>query len=242
MTAGDHHWITIHRARFGSPVSAQEHDFGIADSPGYWRFCPSLQLNEDGLPTGTSDIWCAVGLFDNREDAEAAFSEPVGQLPFLSEAVERWDALTVPVTHHGDVNWRGQVERNSAIRAAADDPRGPLAVITTAGFDSDGPEQLPRVLRFLQSVTAVVTHFGQRDENVRRDVFEGSFEQRDGFTLSLWRNDGAMMQAAYRGGQHRDLLDDGRSKVLFDRSSFTRVRILTSDGAWDGDPMEQMLQ
>ena len=77
--------------------------------------------------------------------------------------------------------------------------------------------------------------YGTLDGNLRRDVFSGGFDGGDGFTFSLWRDDAAMQQAAYEPGVHRSLMDRSRDGSLFDRSSFTRARVVASQGSWDGD-------
>ena len=51
--------------------------------------------------------------------------------------------------------------------------------------------------------------------HLRRATIMGGVDSTDGFTVTLWRDDRAMNQAA----------------------SFTRARIVTSSGSWDGDPV-----
>ncbi len=237
MATTDHQWITLHRIRFPSPISALQRNFEIPSKPECWRFCPSQHIGEDGLPTWISDTWCGLGIFNSRSDADAMIATPEEQLPFLSEAVEQWHSLAMPITHRGEVNWRGEIEENSAVRVAPEDPTGRLAVLTTAGFLQRNPE---RIARFVQGVEDVTTFFGQTDGNVRRDVFNGGFDQREGFTVSLWRNDQAMTKAAYWEGVHRTLMDKSRDGSTFDRSSFTRLRIISGRGSWDGDPLAEM--
>ena len=111
---------------------------------------------------------------------------PEDHLPFLSEAVEHWHALAVPVMHHGKVNWRGTVEENTVIRVAPSDPKGPLVVITSAGFLSRAPDQIPRIVEFVKGVQAVMELYGGQDGNVRRSVFNGGFDGREGCTVPLW--------------------------------------------------------
>ena len=42
-----------------------------------------------------------------------------------------------------------------------------------------------------------------------------------------------MLQAAYKEGTHRTLMDQSRDGSLFDRSSFTRTRVIASKGSWN---------
>lgn len=79
--------------------------------------------------------------------------------------------------------------------------------------------------------------YGGVEGNLRRDVFVGDFDRRDGFTVSLWRDDKAMVTAAYHKGPHRTLIDQSRDGSSFDRSSFTRTRLISTSGSWDGNPL-----
>ena len=240
MPTGEHQWITLHYMKFPAAISALQRKFETPAAPECWLFLPGQQLDGNDLPTWTSDIWCGLGIYDDRTDAEAMISAPQDHLPFLSEAVEHWHALAIPITHKGDVNWRGRVQSNSAIRVASEDPEGPLAVITSAGYLSRVADQTPRIARFAKGIEEVIAFFGENKGNVRRGVFNGGFDTRDGFTVSLWRDDKAMTQAAYWDGPHRTLMDQSRDGSMFDRSSFTRMRIVESHGSWDGDPLADM--
>ena len=56
----------------------------------------------------------------------------------------------------------------------------------------------------------------------------------DGFTMSAWRDDVSMLAAAYRAGFHRSQIDRHKAENVFDRSSFTRFRVMESCGLWNG--------
>jgi hypothetical protein len=56
----------------------------------------------------------------------------------------------------------------------------------------------------------------------------------DGFTVSVWRSEEDMLTASYRAGVHRGYVDGHKTSSDFDRSSFTRFRILESSGSWNG--------
>ena len=160
-------------------------------------------------------------------------------LPFLSETVEQWHALLLPFAHRGALNWRGTVQDGFAIRTTSEKPAGPLVVITTAGFNSVSLDQLPRFARFTRGIRDVMNFYSQVAGNLRRDVFVGEFDRRDGFTVSLWQNDNVMIMGAYHEGTHRTLMDQSRDGSFFDRSSFTRTRLVSSTGSWNGNPLSQ---
>lgn len=236
--SSQHHWITLHRIKFPKPVAALERAFETPEGPECWRFAPGHNLGDNNLPTWTADTWCGMGIFDTKEAAQAMFDDPATAFPACSEAVEQWHALALPVQHRGEVNWRGNVESNCAIKSAPEDPEGPLIVITSAGFDDPGnPRELPRISRFVVKVSEAIEFLGAQPGNLRRAVFNGGFDGKEGFTLSLWESDDAMLKAAYQSGHHRTLMDETRDGSVFDRSSFTRLRILDSKGSWFGNPL-----
>jgi hypothetical protein len=237
MSEAGHQWISLHRVRFPSAISALERKFSAPLLPECWRFCPSLKVGNDDLPTFISHTWGGLGIYDDRNAAEAMVAAAQQHLPFLSETVEQWHALLLPFAHRGSVNWRGTVQDGLAIRPTSQKPEGPLVVITSAGFNSLRSDQRPRFVRFNRGVQDVIKFYGQAAGNLRRDVFVGDFDRRDGFTVSLWRDDKAMMEGAYHEGKHRALMDQSRDGSLFDRSSFTRTRLVSSCGSWDGNPL-----
>ncbi len=165
--------------------------------------------------------WGGFGVHYDRASAEATLANPLGLSPALGEAVESWQALALPVSHVGAVT-------------------GPMAVLTSAGFDSHEPDQLPRIRHFLQGIVQVLAFYTQMPDNLRRDVFTGH-DMNEGCTMSLWPGEKAMIQAAYGSGLHRDLMDKSRDGSTFDRSSFTRALLVASQGSWDGDPLAGLM-
>ena len=236
-----HDWITLHRIRFPHPIFALDRTFEPPEGPDCWRFCVSHTLGDNGMPTWRSDTWAGMGIWKDRAAAEAMVADPVAAMPAIGEAVESWHALAIPVQHRGEVKWREAVQSNAAIEPTANDPLGPLAVMTSASFDDPtNPAEQPRISRFAVKVAEAIAFLGEQPGNLRRDVFNGGFDGREGFTLTLWESDEAMLKAAYHSGHHRNLMDESRDGSIFDRSSFTRLRILRSSGSWDGDPLARV--
>jgi hypothetical protein len=236
-----HQWITLHRVRFPSDISALERKFDAPAPADCWRFCPTQHVAENGLPTMRSDTWLGLGIYERHEDAETMFAAAREHLPFISETVEEWHAILVPFAHRGQVKWRETIEDGTAIHAASERPHGPLAVITSAGYNGRMADNKPRMLRFVEGIEDVLEFYGTRDGNLRRASTNGGFDGRDGFTVTLWRDDKAMQEAAYSDGVHRTFMDMSRDGSLFDRSSFTRARLLKSSGSWDGDPLAELV-
>ena len=233
--ANGHDWITLHRLRFREPVSSIEREFPPVAGPDCWLFGPHYDLGPDGMLTGVSDVWGGVGIWHSRDAAEAIVAAPGEAMPWLAETATAWHCLGVPISHRGQVNWRGHLQSGDAVRPAPADPGGPLVVVTSAGFVANDPATLPRIKRLVAGVVEVLDAYGTHPANLRRAAFRAGFAGGDGFTMSLWDSDDGMRQAAYQPGTHRTQVDQDKAGLLSDRTSFTRLRALRSWGDWDGE-------
>jgi hypothetical protein len=240
MSATENDFLVFHRVRFATPVDGAGHPLPGPRTAEAWRFYPASPLGENGLPTFVSDEWGGFGIYSSRAAAEEVFMHPEHHLGFLGDAVEAFHALAVPCSHRGKVDWRGSLLDNATFAVAPSDPGGPLMVLTSAGFDNPGPNDVPRIVKFYDGVMQVRDYFAALPGNIRRAVFNGSrVDGRNGITVTLWGSDEAMLAAAYRPGHHRSQLDYQRAVGHFDYSSFTRARILATKGTWDGsDPVD----
>jgi hypothetical protein len=242
MSANDHDFIVFHRVRFASPIDGVGRPLPGPKSAEAWRFYPASPLGPDGLPTYASDEWGGFGIYTSRTAADEVFANPADHLEFLGDTVEAFHALAIPCAHRGKADWRGALLENATFVAAPSDPGGPLMVITSAGYLNPGPDDLPRIRKFVHEVREVEAWFATLPGNIRRAVFSGPrVDGRNGMTVSLWQSDEAMMAAAYRPGYHRSQIDHQRAFGVIDYSSFTRARILASRGTWDGsDPVQEI--
>lgn len=234
------HWLSIHWVRYRRAMSPAELDLRPSAQAEVWRFGLDSAMGSDGLREMWSETWGGIGIFARREDAESVLAAPREHLPFLEGSIEAWHALAVPIAHHGTVNWRGTVENGTAIRAARSDPGGPLAVLTTAAYDQYTAEELPRIIDFLANGDQVLRSFSKHPGNVRSCLFM-PFDAFDGLTCTLWKDDASMLDAVYRAGPHREQIVRHGHTPIFDRSCFTRVRLVSSVGTWGGrDPVSEM--
>ena len=105
----------------------------------------------------------------------------------------------------------------------------------TLKAESRDAAMLPRIRLFAAGVSEVMAWYGALPSNLRNGVFNGP-DGRQGFTCSIWSSDEAMREAAYHAGTHRARMGESKAGLMFDYSSFTRLRALGSHGDWDGDP------
>jgi hypothetical protein len=242
MDQDSHDWIVFHRVRFRAPIDGTNSPFPGPKRAEVWRFYPASPQGPNGMRTNVSDEWGGFGVYPSRSSAEEVFEMPGRHLAFLEDAVEEFHALLVPYSHRGKVNWRGIVKENETLKTCKTDPGGPLCVFTSAGYENPGPDDMPRIVKFIREVDRVQDFYATLPDNIRRAVFSGGgVDGHDGVTVSLWRTDAAMMAAAYKQGHHRDQMDYQREVGHFDRSSFSRSRMLASKGTCEGgDPVREM--
>ena len=90
---------------------------------------------------------------------------------------------------------------------------------------------VPRIANFIREVDRVQAFYATLPGNTRWEVYSGAaVDGHDGMTVTLWRDDAAMLEAAHGPGHHRTRMDHQRHVAHFDRSSFTRTRIIVSKG------------
>jgi hypothetical protein len=230
-------YATAHRIRFRDITTPEM--LALSAGPAgalSWKIGPSGEVGPDGyrLP---ADVWCAVGLFRELDAAKAALESSQQFMPFLDDAVESWHALLMPVMHRGECNHLDRDRPDTVFEVGNVDPRGTCMVITTAGFQPGPQFRIERVIDFRRHVDATNAWLGTADGYLASQVFTPHTVGDDGVTMSLWRDDASMLAAAYRPGAHRAQIDRHKTQSVFDRSSFTRCRILDTRGQWNGrDP------
>jgi len=227
-------WATLHWLRF--PEIRTPATLDLSTRPVGAR---SWKIGADGgaTPDGSrmpSEVWCAVGLYPKRADAEAALDDPGAFLPFLGETTEAWHALLLPVAHRGECNHLDRDCPGPVLQPHADDPGGPLVVMTTAGFILGPQLDMARVVDFRRNVDRVRATVAAAAGNVARQVFAPHTPGDDGMTMTVWRNDAAMSAFAYRPGEHRSQVDRYKREQTCDRTSFTRLRPVRTSGSWEG--------
>jgi hypothetical protein len=216
-------------------------DLSLTQSP---EACLSWKIGPDG-PVGPngyrlpSNVWGGVALFADRSGAEAAFAASERFLPLLADTVESWHALLLPIAHRGECNHLERSRPRLMFEPSAEDPGGPLFVMTTAGYVMGPDLDLARVIDFRVHVDKVHGWLQSAEGRVASQVFTPHTVGDDGVTMSLWRSDSAMIDTMYRPGFHRIQIERQRRDNLADRTSFTRFRVLKTRGRWNGsDPFE----
>jgi hypothetical protein len=202
-----------------------------------WKVGPDGPITSEGI-RGPSDTWCGVAMYGDEAAGRAALGRT--DLPMCATAVEHWQALLLPIAHRGECNHLDRAQPGLVYEPSADDPGGPgapLFVITTAGFDMGPDFDLARVVHFRRHVDLVRDSYREAAGWMITHVFAPFERGADGVTMTIWRSDAEMFEAAYRPGTHRTQIDTHKRQAMCDRTSFTRCRMLDSAGTWHGrDP------
>lgn len=226
-------WITFHRWLFENEQSA---DTLTVDAPSdvvWWHCGADSSVGRDGFRTERGRSWAGAGFFEDRAKAEHVLDDVSSQFPNLPEWGEEFHCLLRPIRFSGVCNWLARADAELAV--AADDPGGPLAVLTSAGYDDMGPSNHARMRDFSENVDRVRAWYDTLEGNIVNGNFATGSE--DGMTFSLWRSDDDMRAAAYGQGVHRTQLDRQKAERMADRTSYTRTRMLRHFGTWHGrDP------
>jgi hypothetical protein len=216
------HWIRYPQIRTPDQLALAAHPRGSVS----WKIGPDGPVGPNGyrLP---SNIWCGIALFAELADAEAALTAHTRYLSSLTDALESWHALLLPIAHRGECNHLERTEPGLIFDINSPDPGGPLFVMTTAGFNP-GPD-LELVHDWIKS----------NPGRIASQVFTPHTVGDDGVTMSFWRGDPVMMETMYKPGVHRTQIDRYKTEKTADRTSFTRFRVLRTSGQWEGrDPLK----
>jgi heme-degrading monooxygenase HmoA len=233
-------FATAHWLRFPEITTPDQLDLsGEPESALSWRIGPCGRAGP-GVLRLPSNLWCAVGLYRERAEAEAAVNAKAEFMPFLDQVEESWHQVLLPVRHRGECNYLDAENPGELFEVAESDPGGVVMVFTTAGFVMGPNLDMARVVDFRRHVDIVDDFMTEAEGCLANRACKPYRTAEDGLTFSVWRDDEAMLNAAYRAGSHKEQMERHKATGMFDRSSFTRFRILRSEGSWGGcDPLKR---
>jgi hypothetical protein len=234
MGTSDDRYLSIHLARVEEMTTLTSHGSRPpAGQPSSWLIGADEGLHGSEFSSQRSTVFVAVGTHHTEESACACAAAPVAE---FAEATETWSATLRPTRSHGSCNWVDGGHFDADGERAA----GPIAVMTSVGWDVGPDFQPERAIDFGEAVSRVRTAmWAEPVEGMTSHqsfVFPGILAH-DGITFTTWRTEAAAVAFAYRTGAHKTEMDRFRLDETADRTSFTRLRPIETHGTWYGaDP------
>ncbi|WP_346107620.1 spheroidene monooxygenase [Nonomuraea maheshkhaliensis] len=214
----------------------------LRDSDGllFWRLLGtgsgrSMSLGADLYRWALFAVWRSDG------DLEAFLRSSPIAARWRDEAVECWQVRLAPLSSRGTWAGRDPFGGSCGTRAGLfGGPRqdvavargSPVAVLTRASV------RVRRLVAFYRSVPPV-DELLRRQDGCLASIGMGEWPLVRQATFSLWRDQDAMRGFAYRGAEHRRVVELVRSHDWYAEELFARFIPYASEGTWNGtDPMQ----
>lgn len=178
-----------------------------------------------------------LALHSSEASANSLLENRKAAVPWLAEAVEVWSAVLRPFRHMGECNYLDPQSPGPMFGSLADppDPQEPIVIITTAGWVVGNQLDMTRVREFSNGVLGVrASMTGVDGLHSQQSFFFPGVLQHDPVTVTLWRDSASARAFAYGPGVHKLQMQRQREQNLADRTSFTRLGVVRSEGTWHG--------
>lgn len=187
----------------------------------------------DGGGFSLKPHWGRYGLmqvWDSPEAADEFLANSSLMQKYRRRAAEIWTVKLLPVKAHG--KWSGA---NPFEPLAAPKPNAPTAVLTRAKI------RFSKLHRFWRYVPATSREIEQAEGLIASiGVGEAPFIRQA--TFSLWQNEKAMQNFAYKSAVHREVIKLTRQENWYSEDLFARFTPIASEGSWNGrDPLAGLI-
>jgi hypothetical protein len=230
--------VTVIAARFRSPLS--KGDDTSAPPAGVTLSAAGTETNwktEDGFPRRERTVRVWMAIWTDPATAELYLSTREDRIPILAQATETVALLGLPFACHGHLNWSPDGDVSTLYPNLSKRPDGPRPVLVMTTLGIGDPED--GIVEFGRGVTAVREGFAGNpavllDVNMLPDL-----PMIDGPTLTLWTSEREIVAGAYRSDPHRTVMKLRNGATA--RASFTRMAIMSVEGAWNGRDLSTCL-
>jgi hypothetical protein len=178
-----------------------------------------------------------LGIHEDEASAYHFLDHAIELSPWLSEATERWAAILQPFHHKGEANYLEPSQPGKLFETLCESPglNTPIVVLTTSGWIVGDTLDMNRVKEFSEGVLGVrASMTGVDGLHSQQSFFFPGVLTYDPITVALWRDAVAVGKFAYGAGAHKMQLEKQKAQNLADRTSFTRCKIIRSEGTWHG--------
>lgn len=198
-----------------------------------WIPGTDMDWQEDGVPQRRPRHRYWIAVWNSSDDADA-FIANVGQFfGQLADAEDAWHAKLLPYMHRGALRWGDLSSPPNVFGGFHKKPAAecPVLIMTTVKRRSE-PD---KAILFGNTVNEVRTSVQKVDGLILEMLLLTSdFENFDGGTLTLWKDETSALNWAYRGEAHKHAMGLHQEKDLMERSSFARFAVEKSIGTWNG--------
>ena len=149
MGISDDRYLSIHLARVEEmTILPSDGARPPAGEPLSWLLGADEGLHESEFASQRSTVFAAVGTHHTEESARTCAAAGVAE---FADASETWSAALRPTRSHGSCNWVDGGHFDTGHERTA----GPIAVMTSVGWDVGPGFQLERAVDFGEAVTRV---------------------------------------------------------------------------------------
>lgn len=223
----DGSFITFHSARFEAGAEPKKgEDENVPPGATTWVNGTDAVYPATGIPERrkTQRYWFAV--WQGEADADRFLSAPSKHVPSLMRAADVRGLKLAPYLH------RGAQIAPFAVHKSKPGREEPIVVVTTIGQYSREEDILAAGQRANIARNGLLHADGMLHEML---LVPYPPHATDLFTITVWRDEGAVQRWAYRSESHREAMDFYSSTSEKPRLSFTRFLIKTSIGNWGGN-------
>ena len=178
-----------------------------------------------------------LGIHEDEDSAHHFLDLATHISPWVGEATERWATVLQPFHHKGEANYLTPSQPAKLFEELCESPgiNTPIVVLTTSGWITGESLDMNRVKEFSEGVLGVrASMTGIDGLHSQQSFFFPGVLTYDPITVTIWRDSVSVGKFAYGAGAHKMQMDKQKVHNLADRTSFTRCRILRSEGTWHG--------
>lgn len=176
-----------------------------------------------------------LGIHEDEASAHHFIDHNKQMAPWLNDCNEIWTAVLQPFHHKGEANYLNTENPGKLFEVLADSPGSntPIVVLTTSGWITGDHLDMNRVKEFSEGVLGVrASMTAINGLHSQQSFFFPGVLTYDPITVTIWRDAAAVGKFAYGPGTHLMQMEKQKAQGLADRTSFTRCRIIRSEGTW----------
>lgn len=197
------------------------------------QFFKVLGSGKGGVFSLTPDFYLygLMAVWDSELAADVFFSESEVMTDYRLHTSENWTIKLEPIKSYG---WWDGV--NPFIPVPLPTPvAGPIAVLTRASIHL---KALPAFWKYGK----ITSHALEAAPGLLASIGMGELPFVRQATFSLWESQEHMLQYAYKGAQHQEVMRKTRADNWYREELFARFQVISATGTWKGNnPLKHII-